>query len=192
MEGVSGRAEATQQDTETACRGLSVTPPATHPAPPAPMGPAGSLSTAGVQEKEKEKPHLGARTHDQEATSFEKMGSNGKKRAIGEERPPDPWHSLRSSEGRPPDQERPRHSLRSPEGGPSDRRGWAWQVASSAPESQSQRLSVTAPKQIKRTRTPTCSWPKPTRSLSLQSLRVGRGGIRGGKSGISSSHVGGI
>lgn len=107
MEGVSGRAEATQQDTEMACRGLSVTQPAAHPAPPAPMGPARALSTAGVQEKEKEKPHLGARTHDQEAASLEKMGSNGKKRAIGEERPPGPRHSLRSSEGRPPEQERP-------------------------------------------------------------------------------------
>lgn len=184
MEGVSGRAEATQQDTEMACRGLSVTQPAAHPAPPAPMGPARALSTAGVQEKEKEKPHLGARTHDQEAASLEKMGSNGKKRAIGEERPPGPRHSLWSSEG-----------------GPSDRRGWAWQVASSAPESQAQRLSATAPKQRKRTRTPTQSWPKPTRTLSSapegsagrgERRREARGGVSGGESGVSSSHAGGI
>ena len=34
------------------------------------------------------------------------MGSIGKKRAISKERSPDPRHSLWSSEGRPPDQER--------------------------------------------------------------------------------------
>lgn len=56
-------AEATQQDTEMACRGLSVTQPAKHSAPPAPMGPARALSTAGVQEKEKgEAPSGGADT----------------------------------------------------------------------------------------------------------------------------------
>lgn len=34
------------------------------------------------------------------------MGSTGKKRAIGKERCPDAQHSLRSPEGRPPDQQR--------------------------------------------------------------------------------------
>ena len=47
-------------DTEMAQRRLSVIQPATHPASPAPMGPARALSIADVQEKEKEKPYLGA------------------------------------------------------------------------------------------------------------------------------------